>query len=317
MRATATRPATTRRLGVLLRALALCALTSVATASHAGLPRLCNSPDHFSPAEKDRVFRFGAIVKRTLDESGQRVALIARSGLDLKRFEQRYSHAGITLKHSANAPWSVRQLYYACDDEQPRLFDQGISGFVLGSDQPAVGYISLVFLPAAQADALERTALDKARALQLLHSRYSANAHAFDVLYQNCNQWVAELLATAWGGVGDDSNPVQTQRIAAQQWLKSQGYTPSVMTVGFRPLMWLGTALPWLHNDDHPRADLEQGLYRVSMPASIEAFVRQQVPEAQRVELCHNQRHVVLRRGWTPMADGCEAGPEDTVIPLD
>lgn len=288
-----------------------------AACSHAGLPRLCNSPDIHSPAEKDRVFRFGAIVKQALEDSSQQVALIARSGLDLKRFDQRYSHAGITLKNSANAPWSVRQLYYACDDEQPRIFDQGISGFVLGGDQPTVGYISLVFLPPDQALALERAALDRARALQLLHSRYSANAHAFEVLYQNCNQWVAELLAVAWGGVGNAASPVDVQRRAAQQWLKERGYTPSVMAVGFRPLMWLATAVPWLHNDDHPADDLAQGFYRVSMPASIEAFVRQQVPEAQRIELCHNTRQVVVRRGWQPIAEGCEAGPDDTVIALD
>jgi hypothetical protein len=45
--------------------------------------------------------------------------------------------------------------------------------------------------------------------------------------------------------------------------------------------------------------------------------VRQQAPGAQRVELCHDDRQVVVRRGWTPIADGCVPGPGDRVVPLD
>jgi hypothetical protein len=81
--------------------------------------------------------------------------------------------------------------------------------------------------------------------------------------------------------------------------------------------MWLGNLLPWLHSDDHPEADLAQAVYRVSMPASIEGFVRLQAPAATRVELCHNEAQMVIHRGWEPIAPGCQAGPDDTVIALD
>ncbi len=282
-------------------------------ACQASALRLCAGPDALSPADKDRLFRFGAIVKAELEQSGERLALIARSGLDLSRFGTRYSHAGLTLKASANAPWSVRQLYYACDEERPHLYDQGMSGFVLGTDEPAVGYISLVFLPPAAAAALETTALDNRQALQVLNARYSANAYPYSLQYQNCNQWVMEVLAMAWAPLpaGDSA------RREAQQWLKSRGYTPTVMDVGSRLLMTLGNVMPWLHSDDHPDEDLVQAIYRVSMPASIEAFVRQQVPAATRVEICHNDRQVVIHRGWDAMAEGCVPGAGDTVIALD
>jgi hypothetical protein len=223
----------------------------------------------------------------------------------------------VTLKASANTPWSVRQLYYACDEERPRIYDEGMSGFVLGTDEPAVGYISLVFLPPAAASALEATALDNRQALQVLNARYSANAYPYSLQYQNCNQWVMEVLALAWAPLPVTADNSAGARRDAQLWLKARGYTPSVMDVGSRLLMALGNAMPWLHSDDHPDADLAQAVYRVSMPASIEAFVRQEVPAARRVEICHNQRQVVIHRGWDAMAEGCEPGPGDTVIALD
>lgn len=274
--------------------------------------RTCDQPERLSPAQKDTLLRFGGIVKDELEKSGQRVALISRSGLDLSRFAMRYSHAGVSLKASENTPWSVRQLYFACDEQRPRIFDQGMSGFVLGLNEPALGYVSIVFLPAPEAAALERAALDNRQALQLLSPAYSANAYPFSLKYQNCNQWLLELLATTWGRLEGDGEP----RAQAQRWLKDKGYAPSVMALGARPMMWLGAFVPWVHSDDHPSEDTAQALYRVSMPASIEAFVQAQVPGATRLELCHTDRHVVIRRGWEPIAEGCEPGERDTVITL-
>jgi hypothetical protein len=250
---------------------------------------------------------------QTLDQSGQRLALIARAGTDLRRFGQRYSHAGIALLASPNTPWSVRQLYYDCDAGQPRLFDQGLPGFLLGGADPALGHIVLLLLPAPEAGALEAAALDARQALRVLGSSYSANAHAFSTRYQNCNQWVAELLAQAWGGLPAD---VPDARAQAQQWLRQQGYQPTRMQVA-NPLVTLAAALmPWLHTDDHPAGAVQAQQFDVSMPASIEAFVRRQVPGAQRIELCHDTRRMVLRQGWAPIGDGCQPAAGDRVIPL-
>ena len=75
--------------------------------------------------------------------------------------------------------------------------------------------------------------------------------------------------------------------------------------------------VPWVHADDHPAEDRAARRYRVSMPASIEAFVRAQVPDAQRVELCHADDRIVVHRGWDPIVEGCIAGDGDRVIVLD
>ena len=293
-------------LGLLLAALSPAAATSLA---------YCDPGVASSAEDKDRLLRFAAVVKAELERSGARLALVARSGLDLRRIDQRYSHAGVSLRASTETRWAVRQLYYACDEKLPRLFDQGISAFLMGTDDARSGYVSLVFLPEAEAAALERTALDNAGALRLLGAEYSANAYAFGLRYQNCNQWLAELLAAAWSEPDAAFADARSARGAAQQWLRAQGYEPARLEVGWW-LMRAAAFVPWLHSDDHPAEDLEHDIFRISLPAAIEAFVHARLAEAARVELCQAEGRVVVHRGWTPIADGCRPGDGDEVLAL-
>ena len=272
-------------------ALAFCA----STAASAGMPVFCERGKEVSAAEQDRVLRFAATVKRELEASGAGVALIARAGLDLSRFDLLYSHAGVALKDAGKA-WTVRQLYYACDEARPRIFDQGVAGFALGADAPGKGHVSLVFLDQDEAERLEQAARDKALALALLAGRYSANAYAFGTRYQNCNQWVAEMLAGAWGGI-DTRAPAREQ---AQAWLREQGYRAGPVKVQSRWLMFAGQFVPLVHLDDHPAED----------------FVHRRSPQARRVELCHDTRRIVVHRGWEPIGPGCEPAAGDEVISL-
>jgi len=297
--------------GWLLRAALLLGLC-VSMGAHAGSLRFCDRPLTLSAEQKDKLFRLGGVIKNELDNSGQRVALMSRSGLDLARFGQRYSHAGFSLKNNQDTPWAVRQLYYACDEQRPRIYDQGVSGFLLGTEDPGIGYVSVVFLPNAEADTLERAALDNRQALDLLGAAYSANAYAFGLQYQNCNQWVTEMLAVAWGPPLAADSP----RAQAQAWLKNRGYEPTVFEVS-RWLMLFGAFVPWLHSGDHPSDDVAQARLHISMPASIEAFIHQTVPGATRVEFCHTEQRIVIRHGWTPIAEGCTPDEQDTVVTLD
>jgi len=283
---------------------------AAATPAAAESLRYCDRPAPASAEQHDRLLRFAAVVKAELDRSGRRVALLSRSGLDLSRFGVRYSHAGLALLASTHAPWAVRQLYFACDEQRPRIFDQGIPGFVLGTHDAAAGFVSAVLLPTVNSHPVERTALDDAAALSLLGGSYSANAYPFSTRHQNCNQWLAELLALAWGAARD-----RPPREAAQAWLQAEGFAPTAFDVGSRLLMWLGLVIPWLHADDHPADDLERAVYRVAMPASIESLARRAAAGAERIEFCHDNRHIVVRRGWQPIADGCEPEPGDEVRP--
>jgi hypothetical protein len=116
-----------------MHAAAAAALLALALpAAQAGSPRLCERGVELSATQKDHRLRLVAQTRQLLQQAGTGVALIARSGVDLARFAQRYSHAGISLRDSPNTPWSVRQLYYACDEGRPRLYDQGLAGFPAG-----------------------------------------------------------------------------------------------------------------------------------------------------------------------------------------
>jgi hypothetical protein len=291
---------------------AAAALLAAGGAAHAGPFRYCEPPAELDAAQQDTLLRFAAVVKSTLDATDARLALVARSGLDLGRFGMRYSHGGISLRTSPNAPWSVRQLYYDCDERRPRLFDEGLAGFMMGTGDPSIGFFSVVLVPGAE-DTLERAARDNALAMRLVGGTYSANAYPFSQRYQNCNQWVAELVGVAWGGLEGGGD----LRADAQRWLRGEGYEPTRFAVGNPALMWLAAVLPWLHVGDHPAPDLEAGRFLVSMPQSIEAFARARVPGARRLEFCHAHRRIVVREGWTPIAEGCVPAPGDRVVALD
>ncbi|MFC0253052.1 DUF2145 domain-containing protein [Massilia consociata] len=278
----------------------------------AGLPTFCEQSQDISAADQDRVLRFAGVVKQELQASGAQVALIARAGLDLSRFGQLYSHAGIALRDNPGGPWAVRQLYYACDESRPRIFDQGVSGFALGAEAPSRGHMSLVFLPEEDGALLEKAALDKQLALALLAGKYSANAYAFGTRYQNCNQWVAELLASAWGRLDGQEAP----REQAQAWLRTRGYTAGPVRIPSHWMMFAGQFVPLVHMNDHPVEDIHALTLRVSVPAAIEDFVRRESPQARRVQVCHNERHIVVRRGWEPLGAECEPAPGDTVTAL-
>ncbi|GAA0744616.1 DUF2145 domain-containing protein [Ideonella azotifigens] len=290
-----------------------CLILLAGTASASSL-QFCDLPADLNGAQQDRMFRFAAVVRQVLQQSGSSAAIIARSGQNLERFGQRYSHTGVALADSANGPWSVRQLYYACDEKMPRLFDQGVAGFISGTDKPDEGYVSLLLPTPEQAEVLARLALSNAEALRLLGADYSANAFPFSTRYQNCNQWVAELLAAAWGPVA--LQPEQP-RERAQAWLSGHGYTPTLMDASAPWLALVKPFIPFVHDDDHPTEEAESRIYRVSMPASIEGLVRDNAPQVQRVELCHAGTRVVVHRGWSPLGAACEPGEGDEVLALD
>lgn len=272
----------------------------------------CDRSHTLTATEQDRLLRFAAVVRQELEDGGPGAALVSRSGLDLSRFDIRYSHGAIAWRNDTGT-WTARQLYYACNESRPRLYDQGLAGFTMGTDEPSLGYVSVVRVPARAAARLDATVLDTPRMLELLAARYSADAYPFSTRYQNCNQWVIEALALAWGDVTDGDD----LRGRAQQWLQQSGYRPEPVRLGSRLVLFASLFVPLLHLDDHPDDDIRSLELRISLPSTIETFVRDTEPEATRVEICHDARQVVVHRGWTPIAAGCVPGPGDRVVPFD
>lgn len=295
----------------LIRAWLLAALLAAAGIAQAGsiAPQGCDRRSTLTATQQDRLLRFAAVIKQQLDATGAALAIVARSGTDLSRFGLRYSHAGIALREGLDTPWAVRQLYFACEEGQARLFDQGMAGFVSGSDDASTGFVSVLLLPPEAAGELARAALDKPLALALLEPRYSANAYPFALTYQNCNQWLMELLAAAVGGA--------VTRAQAQAWLQDAGYAPEPVRVASPWVMLAGRFVPWLHFDDHPAELLAQRLVQTSLPQGIDAFARQRWPEARRIEFCHGAQGVVWHEAAAPLDAACQPAAGDSVLRLD
>jgi hypothetical protein len=286
----------------------LAALALPASAASLG-ERFCGRQTPPTAAQQDRTLRIAALLREEL-ERGSGVALIARSGLDLSRFGLRYSHAGLSLAEGDGPRWAVRQLYFDCDEGRPRVFDQGLAGFVGGTADPEHGFFSLLLLPPEAAAPLRAAALDRPRALGLLSGRYAANAHAWSLESLNCNQWLAELLATAAGGLADGPD----LRARAQAWLREAGYRPRAVDAGSHALMFAAGFVPWLRLDDRP--DPHSLVFHVSLPESVQALAAAHWPGAQRLELCHAGARVVLRRNGPPLDAACTAQPGDRELTL-
>jgi hypothetical protein len=300
-----------RRLGT-LASLAFAAMLASGAASADSLS-YCGHPAQTGTVQADRLLQMGSLVEKLIEGSGAQAAIISRSGLDLRRFDIRYSHAGIALKGEDG--WLVRQLYFDCQEERPRIFDQGVPGFVLSQDDEKSIYVSLLWLPRTEEVLLEQSAEDKRLSLSLLASEYSANAYPFSTRYQNCNQWVIEMIAQAWGGLAMQTE-VPAQRREAQAWLAANGYPASEIRIN--PLfMFASRFVPFLHREDHPEAELADNLYRVSMPAAIEGFVKARAPATTRTELCLSGKTVVIREGWKGFGEGCFAEEGDRTVALD
>lgn len=302
-----------RAIRALLAALALAGWLGTAQAAGLASSQFCERSPTLSASEQDSLLRFAGVLRAELDASGEDTVLLSRSGMDLSEFGLRYSHAGVALRDRETGVWQVRQLYYACDEQAPRLYDQGLAGFVMGSERPQRGYLSIVRLPPAAAQALRAAALDTPAALQLLANRYSANAYVWGLRYQNCNQWVLELMALAWGAL----QPGPDLRAQAQQWLRGAGYDPEPVQVPSHWMMFASSFVPLVHLDDHPEDDRFALRLKISLPVTLEAFARARWPDSQRTELCHDGQQVLVHEGWTPVDEAClTAGAADHLAPL-
>jgi hypothetical protein len=183
---------------------------------------------------------------------------------------------------------------------------------------------------------VRHAALDDTLAVSLLGERYIANAHPYSLDFQNCNQWLIELLATAWSSEPKASGPTastdrtldlkaakppagqgRAARERAQRWLAAQGYDPAPVQVNSHLLMAAAPFVTLLDVMHHPEADRMALRFKTSLPDSMETFMRRRTPELRRLEFCQNERHIVVREGWMPLEEGCVARAGDRIVALD
>ncbi|RFP29664.1 DUF2145 domain-containing protein [Duganella sp. BJB476] len=189
----------------------------------------------------------GQALQAALDATGSDVALIARQGQDLSKYGLKYSHAGLAFRSAPGQPWRVYELLNECGTADSALWVDGLANFFLENPYTLD---ALMIVPPPKLAAKLGEALRDPAALHGFHgSHYSMVAYPFSTKYQNSNQWVLEVLASA-----EASDFRIRTREQAQSWLKMAGYTPTEMHIG--PLTRLGGRVfkANIAFDDHPNA---------------------------------------------------------------
>jgi hypothetical protein len=207
-----------------------------------------------------------ALAERTvkrLDESGEKVVVIARVGQNLQEYGLRYSHLGLAYKDGD--VWRVLHKLNQCGTDKASIYREGIGDFFL--DTP-FEYIAGVMTLRKDVQQRLLPLLQEPYLAASIHTRaYSMVAYPWATDYQQSNQWAIELMAVAMGARG-------ANRDAAQDWLKSAGYEPTELHVS--TLQRLGARLTSANVsfDDHPNVLRFTGRIRTVTVDSVMAWLQ-------------------------------------------
>lgn len=171
-----------------------------------------------------KALELGRKVVERLDESGSRVALVARIGQDLSKYKLRFSHLGFVVRDHPDGRWSVVHDLNLCGTDLSQLYVQGIGNFF--SDDLHEYEAAIMILPADLQTRLTGIFTSSAKLKRFHESKYNAVAYPFSTLYQNSNQWALETMAGVMAPEGDVAT-----RAEAQKWLKEVGFEPTLLNI--------------------------------------------------------------------------------------
>lgn len=187
--------------------------------AHAG--RSCDE----KPADPNRLmqgFELAQKVKLSLDQSGAQLAIIARIGQDLSKYQLKYSHLGIVRKLE-DGRWMVMHELNQCGTARSDLYNEGLANFFM--DDP-YRYEAMLMIPNTEIQKRILNTINSSTAKTLQDPRYNMLAHPFSTKYQNSNQWALETMAAAL------ANDVQvSNREQAQSWLKYANYRATTLEI--------------------------------------------------------------------------------------
>lgn len=186
-----------------------------------------------------------------LDASGAQVVLLARAGQDLSKYGLRWSHLGLAYKAPARAGeddgrgyvWRVLHKLNHCGTQEAALYRQGLGDFFL-DDLWRLEAAWVVPQREVQLK-LHALLLDERKARALHHAPYNLVSYPWSRKYQQSNQWAIETLAAAM-------EPSVYSRERAQEWLRFQGYEPTVLRLGAFTRLGARVSAANVAFDDHP-----------------------------------------------------------------
>lgn len=219
-----------------------------------------------------KAFQLAIKTREALDASGAQVALVARVGQDLSRYNLRYSHMAFVWRDHPQGRWLTVHELNQCGTAESALYNEGLANFFF-DDMFAWDALILTPSPELQARIVEELN-NRDRITKLHQPHYNMVAYPFSTQYQNSNQWVLEVLADAM------SNAPQADRAAAQAWLKQAGYQPKVLRMLALQRLAGRAFRANVAFDDHPSGDRLFGKIEVVSVESVADFIKRRDPQS-------------------------------------
>lgn len=215
--------------------------------------------------------------KKALDASGAQVALIARVGVDLSKYNLRYSHLGFVWRDHPEGRWLLIHELNECGTASSALFNEGLGNFFLDD---LFAYETMVMIPSAATQERIVALLAAGRVTSFHDAHYNMVAFPFSTQYQNSNQWALETLASAFS----IENPIRT-REQAQAWLKLSGYAPTTLEIPTLTRLGARMFKANVAFDDHPMDRRMAGHIDTVTVESVDRFLKSRDPQTRDVVL--------------------------------
>ncbi|NIA00070.1 DUF2145 domain-containing protein [Massilia sp. CCM 8734] len=252
------------RLALRLRLLLLLVLAMALPFAHAGTA--CEEVEQ-DATKFVKAVKLAENTSAALDASGAEVAMIARVGQDLSKYDLRYSHMAYAWRDHPKGRWTVVHLLNQCGTASSKVFDQGLANFFLDD---LFAYESQIVIPGAQSQKRIVAMLASEAPTRLHGAHYNMLAFPFSTKYQNSNQWVLETYAASESAIGD--------RSAAQSWLKQAGYAPNTIWVPSVKRLGARVFRANVAFDDHPLGRRIAGQIDIVTVESVVRFVKKRDP---------------------------------------
>lgn len=228
------------------------------------------------PLSPNEVVRSMYLAQRTvqaLDDSGARVALVARAGQDLGRYGLRYSHMGVAVRDHPRGRWTVVHELNDCGTAASGLYYEGMGNFFLTDLHRFEA--QLIIPGGALQDKL--AALFATRTPLRMHEpRYNMVAYVYSTRYQNSNQWVLETVAAASAPPGEVAT-----REEAQAWLQGMRFQPPTLEIPASTRLGARMFRANVAFDDHPFDRRMAGQIDTVTTDAVRRFIRMVDPQVK------------------------------------
>jgi hypothetical protein len=214
--------------------------------------------------------QLGARVREELEKSQLSAAFIGRVGMDMSDYGLRYTHLAIAWRDHPRGRWYTFHLLNKCGTGESVLTEQALEDFfVVRLHEPE----ALIVAPSYPIQVKLHRAFFGTAATRLHERQYSLISHPFSTLYQNSNQWILEVAASALAAPG----AVGTRK-EAQTWLRHNDYVPSEIHVPRLRRFGAWLASPHVRFDDHSDEEGRSGQFVVVSVESILRFLERVDP---------------------------------------